>query len=336
MIDPAISIIVPVYNVEDYIDDCLKSILEQSFQSFEIIVIDDGSTDQTLKKAELYKSKHDRINIISQSNKGVSVARNKGITAAKAPILSFVDGDDVLAPHYLQEFMSSIKDADMVATSAANVHPNGQWQSRLSLASKKYNNANSEFSLIAKFCSGQWGYYAWNKAYRKEIIDKHNITFPPGLKLGEDKVFNLRYLLHCSKVRTSSNVTYGYRTRYGSAFRGASAEDLWRGHCNALLVTEKTLRDHSASAVEQLTVELLTSPTIHQALPDLIKGIQLDAAISNKREKLDELLQLAQRSWFSPRGVNLSWTGKIIFYFYCNGFVWLGKSIWGHRVSKTP
>ncbi|MCR4661096.1 MAG: glycosyltransferase family 2 protein [Clostridia bacterium] len=111
-----VSIIVPVYNVEKYLDECLASILKQSFNEFEIILIDDGSTDKTVNICDDYEKKYENIRVFHQNNKGVAACRNFGISLAKGSFISFVDGDDFIDQNYIKILYNTIKnieDCDM-------------------------------------------------------------------------------------------------------------------------------------------------------------------------------------------------------------------------------
>ena len=96
-----ISIIIPVYNSDSYLDECIKSVLCQTYKDFELLLIDDGSTDKSLERLRRWESKDDRINLIVQENSGASSARNHGLNEAKGEWVVFIDSDDIVSPNYL-------------------------------------------------------------------------------------------------------------------------------------------------------------------------------------------------------------------------------------------
>lgn len=99
---PTISVVMPFYNVEQYVDDCMSSLLSQDFDRYEVVCVDDGSTDRTGTLLDGYEATNPRVRVLHTENKGLSEARNAGVRAAHAELVSFVDGDDVVSPHYLR------------------------------------------------------------------------------------------------------------------------------------------------------------------------------------------------------------------------------------------
>lgn len=124
---PELSIIVPVYNVDEYIRDCLNSIKNQTFKNWECILIDDGSTDFSSKICDSYARKDDRFKVIHQKNKGVSAARNVGIDMSAAPLISFIDPDDFVSPNYFELLISPFSDnnIDVTVSRISTVRENG-------------------------------------------------------------------------------------------------------------------------------------------------------------------------------------------------------------------
>lgn len=209
-----ITIVLPAYNIEDYVDDCIQSVLNQTYRNFELIIIDDGSSDHTLAKCEKY-SKDKRIKIISQSNQGVSKARNVGIENASGKFIAFIDGDDVLSKKYLEILLNSIikNSADMAICGYVTNIDNLENQS-IEAKTKTISKENLETLIIKKKFQDC---YVWNKLFKKSIIKDKNIKFPVGITIWEDIYFMFSYIEQCNKISIINQSLYYYRTRENSA-----------------------------------------------------------------------------------------------------------------------
>ncbi len=178
-----ISIIVPVYNVEKYLDRCIQSILNQTYPYFELILVDDGSSDNSGKMCDEYAKKDDRIIVIHQENNGLSSARNKGIENSKGEFLSFVDSDDWISKDYLKEMYNEQKKtkADLVICNIDCI----------TLHDNKYNSLNYESPIVDEIFDSKtmlqklmennnWYYVvACNKLYKKSLFK--NCKYPSGM-----------------------------------------------------------------------------------------------------------------------------------------------------------
>src|SRR5690554_4270366 len=142
---PYFSIIIPLYNKEKYIENTLKSVLNQSFSDFEVIVINDGSTDQSVAMVE--KIKDPRIHIVHQENQGVSVARNRGIALATTPHITFLDADDFWYPHYLETFYELLEKHPQHSVFSAAFEVETKWGTFLS----KYSIDSSKQDVVVDF-----------------------------------------------------------------------------------------------------------------------------------------------------------------------------------------
>ena len=191
---PTISVIVPVYNVERYLARCIDSILAQTFMDFELILIDDGSPDNSGRICDEYAAKDARIRVFHQENGGVSSARNHGIDAALGEYVCFVDSDDLILPTYLETLFETITENDAdIATCGyiTSYYKNGQvikQETREPAITGTYSNFGKpliELQSPAMYST------PFNHLFRKEIIKASNITFPP-IRRGEDD-----YFVHC-------------------------------------------------------------------------------------------------------------------------------------------
>lgn len=207
MSTPVISAIVPVYNVAPYLRECLDSLVGQSLQNIEIICVDDGSTDGSAEILDDYAQKDDRVKVIHQQNQGVSVARNVGIDVAKGKYLSFVDGDDYLDCSAYEEILQNLGEAQPDIVIFRNAHIDDGDVVHLSAFRKKNFKQAKTFSfLVDKFSA-----VIWNKLYRREFINKNSITFPFGVLMGEDTLFNLACFAQAPMVHLIDKSYYFYR-----------------------------------------------------------------------------------------------------------------------------
>ena len=205
---PKVSVIIPVYNVEKYLAQCLDSVINQTLKDIEIICINDGSTDDSLKILQDYAKKDDRIKVINQDNMGVSVARNKGIKSAKGEFICFVDADDFLQPDTCELTLNQIlkTNAD-ICCFGINEVINKKVTPR---AWEKYfldSCENKEFDLPTIKC---FLCNACGKLFRASFIHEHTISFPIGIRSGEDSIFNLECLFFSPKYTLVNKYLYNY------------------------------------------------------------------------------------------------------------------------------
>lgn len=206
-----ISIIVPVYNVEKYLSECLESLVNQTLGDIEIICVNDGSTDGSLKILEEYAQKDARIKIISQENGGLSFARNRGIEQANGEFIAFVDSDDWVDEDFLEKlYNAAVKnDCDIAASTIIRKRPNAQ-KYRVHYTEERVFNTLEEKINICKIpvCC-----YVWNKLYRAELV-KSNF-FKEGVYF-EDCLWTPKVLEASKKLVTVPDTNYYYRATKGS------------------------------------------------------------------------------------------------------------------------
>lgn len=209
MMKPVISVIIPVYNVEKYIRQCVDSVLEQSYKDFELILVDDGSPDNCPRICDEYARKDSRVHVIHQMNSGVSAARNKGIEHAKGEWISFIDSDDWVDIDYLEKFELDKDDADLIIQGLEYYdNRNGQYFKQIKVADCILSGTDSKKLVSDNNVLGSG--YPVAKAYRKFIIDK-GVLFDTSISYHEDHIFVLNILAVASKIRLSDSVAYKYR-----------------------------------------------------------------------------------------------------------------------------
>jgi glycosyltransferase EpsJ len=199
---PKISVIVPLYNAEKYIGECLDSVLSQTYKNLEIIVVDDGSTDKSVK---IVKSR--KVKVIEQKNMGVSVARNTGIDAATGEFLHFIDADDCLINNdFYENVIMGISNADIAI---------------VGIVDEKYGNKPVEKFNRVKIYSGKQSKISiskvarrpavWRFIFRMDFLIKNKLRFEPGRVTSQDVMFTIPAIFYANAVATIPNAFYWYR-----------------------------------------------------------------------------------------------------------------------------
>lgn len=219
----AVSLIVPIYNVEKYLEKCLQSIEKQIFDDYELILVDDGSTDNSRKIAELFVLKDpSKFKLIYQENQGLSGARNKGLLYATGEYICFADSDDYLEPLYLKEMYNQAKknDADMVFCAFSSVDEQGNIIKEIHeqgfMAGEAYSIYEKPELLLIQNA-------AWNKMYRRSIISENGLLFTSNVWY-EDLRFVKKYMAFCEKCIYCDKVLYNYLIRSGSIMNSMASE----------------------------------------------------------------------------------------------------------------
>jgi glycosyltransferase involved in cell wall biosynthesis len=211
MKNPLVSIIVPVYNAENYLDVCIHSILQQSYKNFECILIDDGSTDNSGTLCDKYAASDSRFKVIHQSNEGVSSARNQGLDMATGDWITGVDSDDWVDSEYINEFVKAIDDVDWViqgykrhiSAKKIKTYTPPEWTASGNDIIKKIADIylNISVTILRANCS---------KIYKRSIIESNHLRYEKTMLDGEDFLFTLNYLLYVNRIRAVSYMGYNY------------------------------------------------------------------------------------------------------------------------------
>lgn len=202
-----ISIIVPVYNVEQYLDECINSVLYQSFGDYELILINDGSTDRSGEICDYYAKKDARVKVFHTANAGVSAARNLGLLYATGEWIIFLDSDDKIGVDYFKFLEDSdFLNADWIFTNVTKFNENTQ-ESLVDFPFAVLEKPIflEKYKLFPTFSA------PWAKFFKREIIINMGLKFDTDLHLGEDAVFNLEYLYHVKIVKLTNFGIYWYR-----------------------------------------------------------------------------------------------------------------------------
>lgn len=200
-----VSIIVPVYNASSYLDVCITSLVNQSYEQLELLLIDDGSHDGSGAICDKYAIKSHKVRVIHKSNGGVSSARNEGLSQAKGKWLTFVDADDWVEPDYISNLMNSVIGKEDLVVSGYLVHTlNGKHNIKYDDCYKEINQNVIEFLLREMRLN------TFAKLINREIINHHSIRFNEEVQVGEDVLFWLECLAHLKGIRFLPSSKYHY------------------------------------------------------------------------------------------------------------------------------
>lgn len=206
-----ISIIVPTYNVCKWLKRCVDSILSQRYRDFELLLIDDGSTDGSGEICDEYAEKDSRIRVFHKPNGGVSSARNLGLDNARGQWITFADADDYVSPYYLENLIAAVDNPEIdLVFNYAIVHCNGK------VEKEDYPEKEISISEISDLFLHNdliWHTSTWSKLFRRSIIENYNIRYIEDVHIGEDALFLFTYLLKCRRIKVICTCDYNYVIR---------------------------------------------------------------------------------------------------------------------------
>jgi len=296
MSNPTVSVIVPAYNAESFIENCVQSILSQTYTDFELILVNDGSKDSTSTICHRLAEQDSRITVIDQENGGSSSAKNTGMDAAKGNYIEFVDADDTLDASYMEQLLRGMAEdeADLCVGNVAFMVMD-QGEQVLSRPSPKLHEGmftlKEYLSYYKEYMPHAVVGAPWNKLFRREIIEKHNLRFDETTRNNEDTWFNLAYLRYCNKIFVSASPFYHYiNHQNGSASR--------RYIDNIIEIYTETYRRSTAFLKEaemyDCNEQFCKSYFIGLCIGAL-NGIALKATQYTKREKLEKMRDIVNR-----------------------------------------
>ena len=206
-----ISVVVPVYNCGPYLDACLRSLTAQTWQNWEAILVDDGSTDDSPALCDAWAGREPRVRALHQKNRGVSAARNAGMAAARGQYLAFVDADDWVEPEFLQVLRETLGSAQLAVCC---VYDPSDWNEKV----RDETIPLAQFrSTPSRYANPVYTNYPCNKLFLADIIRQNGICFPENVRRCEDANFVADYLLCCKEIAVTTRKLYHYVQREGSA-----------------------------------------------------------------------------------------------------------------------
>ena len=212
---PSISVIIPVYNIDPYLKKCIDSVLNQHFADFELLLVDDGSTDNSGEICDIYAQKDSRVRVFHQRNAGVSTVRNNGLENAIGKYIAFVDSDDYVLPDYLRDLYNSLSDDNCLVIHTVIKHfPDGNsvrfdWPETTIEGKEAYR-------LLTEYGDKNIG-YSCGKLFNNELIRSHHLRFHKDISLLEDLFFLFDYAQISSSIKVCNVANYVYRIGYSNA-----------------------------------------------------------------------------------------------------------------------
>jgi len=247
-----ISIIIPIYNVEKYLARCLDSVISQTYKNLEIILVNDGSKDNSLKICKNYQKRDSRIIIIDKINEGVSVARNTGIEAANGKYIGFVDPDDWIEPVMYENMYNTI---EKYKCSIAFCNYSKDKKTRRSFKTIKVKkDVLEKLDIINELIANMIGiddifpkYYSvmgsvWRCLYSRDFLNKFELRFKPGITIMEDLLFNVQALICCDKVCIDHGYYYHYMINKTSSLHTYNKK-MWQDNIDVHNKLEEILKE---------------------------------------------------------------------------------------------
>lgn len=293
-----VSIIIPVYNVEKYLEECINSILIQSYKNIELILINDGSTDGSRDIIEKFAESDSRIAFIDNENKGVGASRNDGIKTAKGDYVIFIDSDDYVDSDLVSNLLSFIGDNDICIYDAVSFEDSSK-----EFDTNKYFNGLSAENLsraIADDTHREFLFYYISpclKIFRRDYLIKNNLLFPEGT-YGEDVIFWAKCILATDKILYREYIGYFRRYRAGSIMTSKSVKNL-KDRVDSIAELLSISEGHKNMQIKTLSYALeiwfeayeINKKELNNYTQDIYKGINLKYYFKNLNPRIEMKLR---------------------------------------------
>ena len=296
---PLVSIIVPVYNAEKYLNRCIDSILSQTMTDFELLLIDDGSKDNSGRICDEYSEKDARVRVFHKPNGGVSSARNLGLDNAKGKWITFVDADDRCSCNYLEHLLSKVDDdTDLIISYAVICDSTGEKAE----VYPEYRVNATNFERLFVDSDMHWHTSPWAKLYRASIIYENSLRFNEMMHIGEDADFLFSFMLITDKIYVSSDTDYYYTCDVSGSLtkRINTIDSEIASYRNILclvnrIIQQKDIKDNRsldnlgwlvASYVRRVLNSLYYNDAQSYQRIDLIKSLDIDSYIRYSKNAL--------------------------------------------------
>lgn len=299
-----ISVIVPVYNTEKYLHRCIDSILAQTYTDFELLLINDGSTDESGEICDEYAKKDSRIVVIHKVNEGVSIARNTGIKRSSSKYMTFIDSDDYISTNYLLNLIEIHEKLNAELTISSFVKRNQ------GIDKPHYIDHNGVVDVenLATILNNNIITVPFAKIFNSDIIKTNCIIFPHGISRGEDTIFVLEYLLHIDKIVVLPEYNYVYittenslMTKLNSVSSEFSCYNILNNLCNKI-IQKYNLKKEEARYLIKIQLD---------AFERVIKAIM---NIPNRNERI-RLLNSLEYSFYLKHKKGNTWKESILIIF---------------------
>lgn len=324
-----ISIIIPVYNVEDYLEQCLESIVNQTYKDLEIIIINDGSTDNSLSICQNFATKDTRVKVINKDNEGQGICRNLGIKLATGDYVTFVDSDDYYDIDAIEQLVLGLsKSSDLVIGGYKKVLDTGEitYVEKYNAGICSYSLEQFQLRFLGDLPDKQDSVKGtvWNSLYKRSILQKNHVTFLSERSIfSEDTVFNLDYIAHCQSVCLIDSTAYNYRlnlestsTKYDED-KLAKVNDYYIFLCNRFENNETAIlrsQRFYLFAVKKCLQQVVNKPTAKsfKAMSNEIKQITSDSVVSEVLKQYP-ITKLDRKTYLMLWLVKHQWTTILTF-----------------------
>lgn len=301
-----ISVIIPVYNVEKYLNNCVKSVIGQSYKDLEIILVDDGSTDNSGIICDFLKEKDNRIIVIHKKNGGLSSARNAGLSIASGDYILFIDSDDTIDSNMIKVMYNTLikNNSDIVICDYQRIK--NEEPKVCDINNFKVENMNYDDLWVEIF--GHLNNSSCNKMYRKDLMN--NIFFKEGIIHGEDLLFNLDYLSNCKKGTKINCKFYHYYIRENSITKAAFNKN----NFNEILVKDfalEIIKNRYPSQIKN------AQKFCFRARMNVLRSIYKSNYESEYQEEVDTLKSYIKKNYSNVKN-NLKFKEKVEFFLFFN------------------
>ena len=324
MID--ISIIIPIYNCQDLIQSTVENIFSQKCDcTYEVILIDDGSKDNTLKICMELIKRYDRLSVFSQSNAGPSAARNKGVEKAKGKYLIFIDADDLPEAHMISVLYGLMKQNAELGIASYYIEIQDGIKTNVEEILCLNNNIDISKVNFGEICCEWYSNHLltpiWNKIYRKDIIDKFQIRFRENLSISEDLLWNIDYITYINRIVTSNEIVYRYIIRkkrstitHGYNDKHVNMQIIVASEMIHFLNNKRSMND----GIYYLNLKYITSS---------LSNIYLERGLQNKSSVIKNVMNNIIVQKMASHALERGFVSKVIIRAYSKKKLWLLKLI---------
>lgn len=315
--DELVSIIIPVFNAEKYIEKCVNSLINQTYKNIEIIIVNDGSKDNSIDIINKLKKKDNRIIVIDKENEGVSKTRTAGIENANGEFLMFIDADDFVDNDYVSYFYNLINYNNKKYDIAVNynkycIHTPNQ------VKEEKVEVLKSE-KVVEDIYTSKINEAVWNKIYRRKFLEDNKITFNPEIWYGEGMLYNIQCLQYTDDVVVGNKRVYHQYYNIDSAMRNFNME--------SNLCGLKSL-DLQKSSWKKINNDIENAWNFHKYCfnMSILKGIIKTNAKEKYKKEYKDCIKSLRKGWRYPLKANVSLQRRC-FYIFSSAFPVLGAKI---------
>lgn len=278
-----ISIIIPIYNVEEFLPKCIDSVLKQTYRDFELLLIDDGSTDGSAAICDEYAQQYDCCKVFHRQNKGVAASRNFALSKAEGKYVVFLDSDDYIEKEMLAKVYEKmeLEQYDICSFSARRVDEVGKHLYDIYfvnvIGSLHFNDESRDMFLWQKFLQYQTGWECCFHVFRRDIIENNQIRFDEKLRYAEDLVFTFEYMLYVESWIKLPDVLYDYTLRCGSATKELDQKEMLDGIMyDAFGRMRERLKKKDSNRYDTARISLFYAALLQYFHPVFAKGIGME------------------------------------------------------------